>query len=84
MVISSSAVPAKKRQLKIRRGSTVVFMLGATRVKAIVIEDPNPLRPGLTLLRIRADLHDGLEPLECSVIEEDGVEAVPVRRRRAA
>ena len=84
MVIASNVVPPKKRKkLKIRRGSTIAFTLGAARVKAIVIEDPRCLRPGLTLLRIRADLHDGLEPLECNIVEEDA-KAVAIRGRRAA
>ena len=52
--------------------------------KALVIEDPRPIGPGgLNLLRIRADLHDGIEPLECDILE-DRVTAVPPRRRRAA
>jgi hypothetical protein len=53
-------------------------------VKAVVIEDPRPLGPdGLNVLRIRADLDDGIEPLECDILE-DRVRAVSPRRRRAA
>ena len=84
MVKTSSVMPAKKKTPKIRRGSAVAFTLGATRVKAIVIEDPRPLGPdGANVLRIRADFRDGVEPLECNILESD-VKAIPVRRRRAA
>ena len=83
MVITSNAMRAKKRP-KIRRGSEVAFAFGGITVKAVVIEDPRPIGPnGVNLLRVRADLHDGIEPLECDV-REDHVTSVPPRRRRAA
>lgn len=83
MVISSGAMSTKKRP-KIRRGSAVAFTRAGYIVKAVVIDDPRPLGPdGVNLLRIRAELHDGLEPMEFD-IREDRVRVLPARRRRAA
>lgn len=73
-----------KKKPKIPRGSAVAFTRAGYVVKAVVVDDPRPLGPdGINLLRVRAELHDGIEPMEFAV-REDRVRLLPARRRRAA
>lgn len=69
---------------RVERGTKVSLEFGASTIQAIVIDDHGPIGPGgIRLLRVRAELNDGIEPLEFDVREDD-VKAMSVRRRRAA